>query len=85
MTPEERASDKVEGLDGGKTSGCFLLPKSDYAKAMADAIRAAVQEEREACAKIAEERFGPPGGIYGEDGEAGALIAKAIRARKDGG
>ena len=48
-------------------------------------IREAVAREREACAKVAEERFGPPGGICGEDGEAGALIAKSIRARKDGG
>ncbi len=49
MTPEERADEKLEFLDHGKSSGALLLSKNEYVKHMADAIRAAVAEEREAC------------------------------------
>jgi hypothetical protein len=42
MTPEERAWAKVDEMDGGKTSACFvMIPKSEVAKHMADAIRGA--------------------------------------------
>lgn len=72
MTPEERAT-KIKISIG---CGCCFdtHDEIDNQAAIAKAIRAAIAEEREACAKIADENDGR----WVTDG---CMIAAAIRAR----
>jgi len=71
MTPEERAKIILRDLDGHATL-------AEARQFVADAIRAAVEEEREACARLVEEMCGP----RFERCPAACEIWQAIRARK---
>ncbi len=78
MTIEERAEKALADLYGNK--GQYRGPA--VAKiVILEEIEAAIAEEREACAKIAEETAGVN---YGADAELTAMaIAEAIRKRKE--
>jgi hypothetical protein len=67
MTPEERATEVARDF-----AGEVYWHEADAIDAIAAAIRAAIAEEREACAQVAEAQ--PPG--YCPDD-----VAAAIRAR----
>jgi hypothetical protein len=73
MTPEERAN---------RIAADWLDEQEAFPGLMEDiaaAIRAAVEEEREACAKIAEMQWVLVG--KGREGEVAAIIRNAIRKR----
>ena len=84
MTPEERAEQVYEAN--------YFLPDAALKTALAAAIRDAICEEREACARVAgdwqptkEELAELESGIgAGEYDLVSLLIAAAIRARKGG-
>lgn len=85
MTPEEWADELTVGPD--------LPPHAEDAlcRQIADAIRAAVAEERKACAKIASGRLwaavsAPDGATWGDGYERAAQsILDAIRERGEAG
>lgn len=68
MTPEERARALCPGHHGTYGPDCLC-------EEIAEAIRAAVEEEREACEKIAEDHI--------RYGSIAAMIRDAIRARNE--
>jgi hypothetical protein len=70
MTPEERAAKVYDRLEGYTHQNKIRL--------IADAIRTAVAEEREACAKVAETL---PFSCSQMDDNRSADIAAAIRVR----
>jgi hypothetical protein len=70
MTPEERAAKLIADM---KYGGYYDLEDD-----IAEAIRAAVAEEREACAKLAEEMFTTSGCDLAY---AANEVAESIRAR----
>jgi hypothetical protein len=79
MTPEERAAKIVDGrfeedFEVGRSAADVLRLE------IADAIRAAEDEEREACARIAEGDTGRPDFPWCGDVR---VLAAAIRARED--
>ncbi len=77
MTPEERAVEVCEQL-GNALDQRGVFASILVSRVIAAAIRAAIAEEREACAKLAEKI--DDDGNYDEI-EPGYHIAEAIRAR----
>lgn len=76
MTPEEAAAACLD-TETAKEVESRMVP-ADIERPIASAIRAAVKQEREACAKVAEANtFGQGGATHA----ALAAVAAAIRAR----
>lgn len=90
ITPEERAAEIIRQIDASGLSGGFMFDETKSLPIIASAIREAVEQEREACEKIAEQwgrradvmldtAFIP--GASHDEKYAAEGIAAAIRAR----
>jgi hypothetical protein len=77
MTPEERAGAILR--DYRHAAGHIIPQPLFLGRSIAAAIRAAIAEEREACAQTAEAAFGS--GLSDRDDYWQPRIAAAIRAR----
>lgn len=84
LTPEERVVAFIKEHGTGVNEYTFGFDAYQFKEWFADAIRAAVAEEREACAKVAEAEKGQWENGHDPDngpGTAAEMIAKAIRER----
>ena len=73
MTPDERASDLTKWVAADLRPRQWAVIRDSFAEALG--------EEREACARIAEEAAVRYTGSAGDLGAFGAFIAAAIRTR----
>lgn len=73
MTPEQRAAEIVQNYHAKRAWGYDPNQHAEYEAAIAAAIRDAVAEEREECAKLAY--------IPGSPDDVAEYISEGIRAR----